>query len=236
MSAAEDLRHQLDRYRRLRQHSDAAFRARLYALQEFQARRLRHTHAGLVDDPATRDAAMLFLTDIYGGIDLLPMAEEIERALPLATRLLPDNVLATSATAAGIMTLTQELDEQLATLLFEQRRIETLTAAAYTDAFRAMGRFDDRARQLQLATELGHGLDRYVRSRLVYATFRMARRPAHRYGLGTLYDFLERGFAAMRPLGSTQTLFARMTGAEQDILGRIAGGDPDPFLLQGQAL
>lgn len=236
MSAADQLRQQLARYHALRQHREPAFRERLYALQAFQARRLRHTHAALVADPEYHAATTLFLTDIYGGIDLLPMALEIERALPLATRLLPDTVLATSATAAGIMTLTQELDEHLAALLFEERGVAELTAASYVDAFRSMGRLDDRQRQLELAIELGAGLDRYVRNRLVHATFRIARRPAHRYGLGALYDFLDRGFAAMRPLGSTHSLFARMTGAEHAILGRIASGDADPFRLQGHVL
>lgn len=236
MSAADDLRQQLARYHALRQHTEPAFRDRLYALQAFQARRLHHTHAALVADPDYQAATTLFLNDIYGGIDLLPMAVEIERALPLATRLLPDTVLATSATAAAIMTLTQELDEQLASLLFEQCGISTLDSETYVDAFRSMGRLDDRVRQLELATTLGAGLDRYVRNRLIHATFRIARRPAHSYGLGTLYDFLDRGFTAMRPLGSTHSLFARMTEAEHAILGRIAGGEPDPFRLQGHVL
>lgn len=236
MSAAANLRHHLVRYDALRQHADPAFRSRLQVLQAFQARRLQHTHALLIADPRYRDATSLFLEDIYGGIDLLPMAREIERALPMATRLLPDSVFATSATAVDIMALTQELDEALTALLFEQSGIRELTADNYLDGFRTLGRLDDRARQLQLVQELGYGLDRYVRSRMIHATFRMVRRPAHKYGLGTLYDFLERGFAAMRPLGSTHELFGLMAHDEKLILDRIAAGDPDPFLLRGKTL
>lgn len=236
MRAAETLRSALERYHALRQHRDEAFRARLHELQAFQAARLKHTHADLVADPVFHDATELFLTDIYGGIDLMPMAREIERALPLAMKLLPDSVLHTSAVATGIMALTQELDEQLATLLFEERCIGVLTTDDYVAGFRDMGRFDDRLRQMELVRELGYGLDKYVRSRLIFATFRLASGAAHRYGLGALYDFLDRGFRVMRPMGSVHELFDRMTQEELELLERIRAGHPDPFRLGDKTL
>lgn len=236
MSAAESLRQHLARYDALRQHRDPDFRVRLHRLQAFQARRLQHTHAALIADPRYHDATELFLTDIYGGIDLLPMAREIERALPLASKLLPNSVFATSATAVEVMALIQEVDEQLAALMFEQHGVTEITHDNYLAAFRELGRYDDWRHQMELAIQLGYGLDRYVRSRLIHATFRMASRPAHKYGLGTLYDFLGRGFEAMRPLGSTHELFERMAKDELAIIDRIAAGDPDPFLLRGKTL
>lgn len=233
MQASEQLRYELERYHALRQHREPAFRERLHALQAWQVRRLQHTHAALVADPEFRDATELFLNDIYGGIDLLPMAREIERALPYAVRLLPDSVLLTSATAIETMVLTQELDEALTALLPDADGDIAITHDAYVSAFRELGRLDDRRRQMTLLRELGQGLDRYVRSRVIFATFRLANGPAHRYGLGVLYDFLDRGFRVMRPMGSTQELFSRLTGAEEAILARIADGDADPFRLGG---
>jgi len=236
MTAAEKLRGQLQHYHALRQHEDAAFRARVHALQAFQARRLQHTHAALVADPTYHDATSLFLNDIYGGIDLLPMAREIERALPIAVRLLPDAVLHTSTVALEAMVLMQRIDEALAALYFEQQGHDTLQLDRYIDAVRALGRFDERRQVLVLIRELGHGLDKYVRSRLIFATFRIAAKPAHKYGLGALYDFLDRGFRVMRPLGSTHELFDDMAGAEEDVLARLEAGIPDPFRLEGRPL
>lgn len=234
MRAAEKLRFELERYHALRQHRDPAFRDRLHRLQAFQARRLQHTHAALVADPTFRDATELFLNDVYGGIDLMPMAREIERALPLAVRLLPDSVLTTSAVATEVMVLTQELDEKLADLLCGEADTTDFTVEAYVDAFRALDHRDDRQRQMDLALQLGHGLDRYVRSRLIFATFRMAGGAAHRYGLGNLYDFLDRGFRVMRPMGSAQELFDRITRAEAEALARVFAGEPDPWRLEGR--
>lgn len=234
MRAAEKLRFELERYHALRQHRDAGFRARLHRLQAFQVRRLQHTHAELVADPEFRDATRLFLEDIYGGIDLLPMAREIERALPLAVRLLPESVLATSATATEVMVLTQELDEDLVQRLDDSGGEPGVDA--YLAAFRAQQREADRRRQMALVNELGHGLDKYVRSQLIFTTFRMASAPAHRYGLGTLYDFLDRGFRVLRPMHSAHALFDRLTATEVTVLDRVLGGDADPFRLEGRPL
>lgn len=236
MLPAEKLRQELARYHELRQHrqGEGLFRRRLHELQDFQIRRLKHTHAALIADPRYHDATEFFLSDVYGGIDLTSMAREIERALPLATRLLPDSVLATSALACEIQVLTQALDEELTDLLFFQRGLKTLTVADYVDGFVALGNLPQRLKQADMVRELGHGLDRYVRSRVIYATFKIANKPAHRYGLGTLYDFLDRGFKVMRPMGSAHELFDTMMQSERGILERMQAGDPDPFGLGGR--
>lgn len=238
MQAADKLRFELERYHSLRQHREpgSEFTRRLHELQRFQVRRLQHTHAALIADPKTHDATEFFLSDVYGGIDLSQLAREIERALPVAVRLLPESVLTTSAVACEVQVLTQELDERLTDLLFFRRGVTALDASSYAAAFRDLDAHDDRLRQLELVRTLGHGLDRYVRSRIIYATFRIASKPAHKYGLGTLYDFLGRGFEVMRPMGSAHEMFERMANEEREILGRVQAGDPDPFRLEGKTL
>ncbi len=236
MQSSEKLHRELSRYTALRQHADPDFRRRLHRLQAFQARRLEHTHGALLADPVTRPAASFFLSDIYGGIDLMPMAREIERALPLGQKLLPDTVFATATIAVELMTTLQEIDEALATLLINMRADEPYALPSYLDAFRQLGLYTQRRHVLAMSLDLGRGLDRYVRSRLIHTTFRMVSGPAHRYGLGTLYDFLGRGFEVMRPLGSTRALFEVMSAEESAILDRIAANDPDPFLLRGKML
>lgn len=234
MQPAEKLRSGLARYHALRQHNDPAFRARLHRIQAWQARRLQHTHAAIIADPRLHDAAELFLSDIYGGIDLMPMATEIERALPLAVRLLPDSVLHTSAMAVEIMVLIQTVDEALTDLYFRQYgSSDNQRMDDYIAAVRALGRFDERRQVLALVRQLGDGLDKYVRSRVIQATFRIANKPAHKYGLGALYDFLDRGFRVMRPLGSTHELFDAMAHDEEAVLDRLESGAADPFGLQG---
>ena len=166
MTAGEQLQHYLERFFALRQHGDdAIFVARLRRLQDWQGERLRHTHAHLLDDPVTAEGIRFLLDEVYGGRELLPVAREIRRALPKAMKLLPDKVMATSAAALEAAILTQELDEAVTDILGDQLD-QPIDEATYLAGFRQPSHHDDRQRQLQLVAELGHRLDRYIRSQI----------------------------------------------------------------------
>ena len=66
-------------------------------------------------------------------------------------------------------------------------------------------------------------------SRVIYATFKIANKPAHMAGLGALYDFLGRGFSVMRPMGSAQEFLDLFLNQEQAIMDRIYANHPHPF-------
>ena len=127
--------------------------------------------------------------------------------------------------------LTQELDEALTDTLHDSLD-RPLHDSLYIEGFRALGRADDRQRQLDLIGEVGHHVDRYVRGRMLQATFRMVRRPVHAAGFGNLYDFLDRGFAAMRDLDSAGRLLNELTRAEAAIMARLYAGHPTPYAGQ----
>lgn len=228
---ADQMRFELGRFRAWRSHHDEAFREKFIAIQKWQAERLTRTHADFLQDDRYQAVTRFFLTDLYGGLDLNELAREIERALPVATRLLPDSVMRTSAVALELNALTGELDEALASMLFETRGHADVTDRHMIEAYLACSQHDDRYRQLDLLAELGRGLDRYVRSRVIYATFRIAHRPARMAGLGGLYDFLDRGFEVMRPMGSAQDFISLFISRERAILDNIRNGKANPFVL-----
>lgn len=225
------LRYELARFRAWRSHHDAQFRDWFNAVQVWQVERLKQTHADLLVDERYQAVTQFFLTDLYGGLDLTELANEIERALPIATRLLPDSVMRTSAVALELNALTGELDEAVATALFEDMGVQEITAEAIAEAYRRAAPAELRDRQLALVRELGMGLDKYVRSRVIYATFKIASKPAHMAGLGALYDFLGRGFTVMRPMGSAQDFLDLFLHKEVTIMERIYNGDSNPFAL-----
>lgn len=229
MRADEKLQQDLERFFSLRQHSDdQRFRARLQRLQDYQGQRLTRSHAGLLAVPANQAAIGFLLDEVYGGKDLLPVARDIRRAVNKAASLLPDRVMATSASVLEAAILTQELDEALTETLHDSLD-GALEDSLYIEGFRALGRADDRQRQLDLIGEVGHHVDRYVRGRMLQATFRMVRRPVHAAGFGNLYDFLDRGFGAMRDLDSAGRLLAELTRAEAAIMARLYAGHPAPY-------
>lgn len=229
MTAGEQLHTALERFFALRQHGDdARFAARLARLQHWQTMRLRASHQDLLTRPGAEAGMDFLFTEVYGGRDLRPVAQEIRRALPKALRLLPDRVMATSASALEAAILTQELDEHLVEVL-DARLDEGLCADSYAEAYRRQQQEAARQRQLALVGELGSHIDRYVRSRMIQTTFRMVRRPAHAAGFASLYDFLDRGFAAMRPLPSVADLLDELAAREQAIMARLLAGHPQPF-------
>ncbi|MBZ2189286.1 hypothetical protein K8B33_09270 [Alcanivorax sp. JB21] len=232
MKAGDRLGDALERFFALRQHSDdTRFQSRLTTLQAWQIARLRRSHHDLLAQPTTEPGAEFLFSEVYGGRDLRPVAREVRRALPKALKLLPDRVMATSASALEAAIITQELDEQLTDLLGSEldRPPVMLTADLYAAAYRDQQQEAARERQLQLVSELGHHIDRYVRSRMIQTTFRLVRRPAHAAGFSSLYDFLDRGFGAMRPLPSVDTLLTTLATRERDIMQRLLSGHPAPF-------
>lgn len=234
MKAGERLQQDLERFFALRQHGDdETFRRRLRVLQDWQAARLRDTHDYLLSHPAAEPGVNFLLDEVYGGRDLLPVAKDIRRALPKALRLLPDKVMNTSAAALEAAIITQGLDEDLVDRLGSQLDAG-LDETSYAEAYRAQARerLEQRHRQLALVGELGHHLDRYVRSRMVQTTFRMVRRPAHAAGFTNLYDFLDRAFTAMKTLDSVGEMLDTIAADERRILERILAKEPDPFALR----
>lgn len=234
MKAGERLQQDLEHFFQLRQHGDdEVFIRRLRTLQDWQAERLQRTHDYLLSHPAAEPGVTFLLDEVYGGRDLRPVAEEIRRALPKAMKLLPDRVMATSASALEAAILTQRMDEDLVDRLGGQLDAE-LDETVYANAYRQQAQdwLEERHQQLALIGELGHHVDRYVRSRMIQTTFRVVRRPAHAAGFANLYDFLDRAFRAMKTLDSVGEMLATIASDERRILERILAHDPDPFALR----
>lgn len=225
---ADRIRAGIARYRSWGRHSDAGLQAQVERLQDLQTLRLRRTHAALLADSRYQPITEFFLSEIYTGLDLAELAREIEKALPVATRMLPDSVMRTAAIAVEANALTGELDEEVALDLLAHG-ISTPDETDLIAAYRRCGHFVERHDQMRLLRELGLGLDRYVRSRLITATFRMAARPARMAGLGGLYDFMGKGFAVMKPMHSVAAFLDLFLGCENRILDNLENGHPDPF-------
>lgn len=230
LTAAQRIRDAIARYRAWQRHTDEGLQTQVLAVQQLQISRLRRTHASLLADDRFRPITEFFLCEIYAGLDLDELAREIEKALPVATRMLPDSVLRTAAIAVEANALTGELDEEVARDL----HAAGVTAPSDADLIAAYRRCDqDQARreQMRLLRELGLGLDRYVRSRLITATFKMAARPAKMAGLGGLYDFMGTGFAVMKPMKSVADFLDDFLGRESRILDNLSTDCDDPFAV-----
>ena len=133
---------ELDRSAELRARvvEDAAFSERRARLRAWQAARLARTHRDLLESRRFHDAAVFFLTDLYGPRDLSRHIEEVRRLVPVMTSVLPDSGLATVAHAMELNALSESLDGAMVESLGEKATLITDELYALSTV-RAFGRY-----------------------------------------------------------------------------------------------
>lgn len=202
----------------------------LALLRNWQAQRLAGTYADLLADPEYAAASRFFLSDIYAARDFSQRDHDFERLYHLLSRFLPAQSLHLLRRSLDLNHLSYELDRRLLGALVDELGVrDALTPELYTQGYRLCDHYDERAFQIReivaVIEEVGAG----ARLPLVGVSLRLARVPAHAAGWMELYDFLERGYRAFRPLKSVEK-FARTIGQrEMDLLERIYGGESNPF-------
>ena len=206
---------------------DAALDRALTYLSGWQIRRLRNTYADLEAIPRYAAAIRFFETDLYGGGRFSQRDADLARVAPAMRRMLPDSVLQTIVDAIDVNLLAQELDRAMVVTL--DTRALDFTVAQYCAAYRTVGRFDARERQVELVARVGNALDRIVQKPMIKRALAMMRRPATIAGLGALQDFLERGFAAFSEMQGAEVLLRAIQGRELAIHRAIVAGDDRPF-------
>ncbi len=192
-------------------------------LRVWQSERLARTHADLLANPRFEEAAKFFLTDVYSVDDSSNRDAEVQRVVPMMTKFLSDAGLATAADAIELDALSEDLDAAMVAAL--GRRLTSLGAADYGQAYRKVGRRRDRERQIDLIQHLGQSLDRLTHQRFIAATLAIMRKPAKLAGLGDLQSFLERGFTAFKKMGNSDEFLTLLVARERNVLNALFAGD-----------
>ncbi|MBP3974955.1 hypothetical protein J6C21_10165 [Pseudoxanthomonas spadix] len=202
----------------------------LSPLRQWQAWRVERSFGHFLKDPQRRDAAMFFLSEVYGDHDFSRRDASVARIVPMMQRLLPASVLATLSDAIELDALTHALDLRMAQALeaLAPRR-KTLDTELYALAYRQVGHRRLRQRQIDLIVRVGQGLAQAVRLPGMAMLLRLSRGPARATGLADLQGFLERGFAAFALLGDAAAFLQEIDRHERASARRLFAGKPDPF-------
>lgn len=205
MDAAQTIRDAVARVSAIRAkagHSPGQ-NAALITVKALQAQRFAGTYADLLQSGEYGAAARFFLEDLYSDKDYSQRDAQFSRIAGALQRLFPHQVIATAVALAQLHLLTEELDWQMASQWDAWGGLPpTDLASQYVACWRAVGRYGDRKRQLEIVLTVGKDLDRLTRAPGLRLMLRMMRGPARAAGLGSLQDFLETGFDT----------FAKMTG------------------------
>jgi hypothetical protein len=190
-------------------------------VKRWQHERLAYTYRDLAADARFSPATRFFLDELYGDKESAIRDRDLVRMYPTMKRVLPKFAFETLGNALALDVLSEEFDQALAKKL----RGQAISNESYCEAFRAVGRRNDRIRQVALMRNVGEGLDAVVRKPLIYATLKMLRRPSKLAGLAEMQRFLEAGFSAFRHMKGASVFLETIATRELAFLEAIFAGE-----------
>jgi hypothetical protein len=205
---------------RARRRATPELEARVWAVKAYQQARLAATHADLLQDPRCAPAARFFLEELYGPQDFTQRDAQFARVVPALVRLFPDTVAGLVEQVAALHALSETLDSALATALPGS----SVDPAGYAQAWRQVGRPDDREAQVAAVVEIGLALEAHARRPMLRHTLRWMRGPAHAAGLAQLQAFLEAGLDAFARLPSTAEFLDTVSRRERAWMAALFAG------------
>ncbi|MCT8088587.1 hypothetical protein H0920_00565 [Acinetobacter sp. C_4_1] len=230
LAALDDL---LELYYQLNYHQNPEIFRRLQDVQAWQKQRMQATHSKQFTEKQNVLMSEYFLNRLYGGPDFDALAEQIARLMKYAhkaEKLIPENAVKTGTSGVSLAILAVQLDEQVAMQLLEDYHPhETLNDEMMRLTYLKLDQGQSRLKQLDLLDQLGYSLDKYMRSFMVQTAFKMCKGAASKYNFDIMYEFMQDGFLAMKPLKSAEKFVKDFTAVERQIIHKVHAGDPHPF-------
>ncbi|WP_137936614.1 hypothetical protein [Chitinivorax sp. B] len=198
-------------------------------LAQWQSDRLAYTHRDLLAHPRYHDATDYFLCDLYAARDFSLRDQQIERVHHKLQTMLPEHMVIPLTDALNLNQLSQQLDQRITDMLFDEMKVDAITEANYCEAYRRCDNAVLREQQIDLTERLGMDLDKLIRKPMIKSLLYMSRLPAKMAGLEELQQSLERGFAAFRAIRGSQEFVELIIKRERQFMHRILVSDPHPF-------
>lgn len=204
---------------RLRQERDENPRLleRVIALKSYQSQRFSRSYADLLQHPRYSAATRFFLEELYGPQEFGARDAQFARVVPALVRMFPEELIGTVSALAALHALSESLDSAMASHLPSPQ----VGATDYVRAWQAVGRPDERQRQVELTMRIGQALDRYTRNPILRASLRMMRKPALVAGLGDLQKFLESGFDTFSAMKGASEFLDTIERREQALISAL---------------
>lgn len=215
---------------RRRCQADPRLASRVAAVKAYQHRRFQRSYADLLAHPRFGASAQFFLEDLYGPHDFTDRDTQFARVVPGLVRLFPAQVVSTVEQLSALHALSEDLDVAMAMALPDQAEVD---APGYVQAWRCVGRREERLQQVALMDSVGQALDRYTRNPLLWRMLVAMRVPARAAGLSALQGFLERGFTTFRGMKGGGEFLTCVRDREIQLIERLFAcpGTPQGDLL-----
>lgn len=196
-------------------------------LKRFQAKRFAGTYTDLLASGPYAPAARFFLEELYSDRDFAERDAQFARIANAVEKLFPRDVAETAAGLARLHALTESLDHAMARA---HRLDDDADVVGYVQAWKVVGRREDRQRQLETVIEIGAELSRLTRTPGLRLMLKMMRAPASAAGMSSLQGFLEAGFdtfgAVAKTRGGAERFLATIREREQELMQMLFERDP----------
>ena len=154
----------------------------------------------LHSQPGYTEALDFTMSDL-AGIGISHRDDDLERAAPVITRMLPLRALETIAAAARMNARVLKVNLSICrSLMVDGRLPGEITEHAYFMACREASSLEECNDLVYLIVDLGRTLGTLIEVPLIGFTLRAMRGPAHAAGFGALQDFLEMGYTTFRDI------------------------------------
>ncbi len=194
-------------------------------IQHFQSERLRRDYRDLADDLRYHALAGFFFDELYGPHDF-DARDAGARRLGQFIHLLPGLRIQDLELVLELLDLTNQLDYELAQLLYCWHAPLPLNETIYEQAYRAANNYARRVQQLELIAATLHTMHRVARLPLIGLTLAQTRGLAMLVGLKELHSFLVSGYAVFARLDDIEPFCAAVSRRELIRLDRIYATTP----------
>ena len=166
--------------------------------------------------------AIDFTVSDLAGTSISSRDDDLERAAPAITNLLPLRALETIASAAEMNARILEVNIGICRELQVGNDLpEPITETEYCIACRTASSFDECVEIVHLVSGLGRTLKTLVKVPMIGITLRAMRVPAHAAGFGALQEFLETGFLTFRQIPDIEHFLGEIEQRAVEIFERI---------------
>ena len=166
--------------------------------------------------------AIDFTVSDLAGISISSRDNDLERAAPAITNLLPLRALQTIATAAEMNARILEANIRICRQLQVGNDLpDPISETEYCIACREASSFDECMEIIHLVSGLGGTLKTMVKVPMIGITLRAMRVPAYAAGFAALQEFLESGYLTFRQIPDIEHFLVEIEQRATDVFERI---------------
>jgi hypothetical protein len=230
-----DLLKELENNPELRQKpvSPVQLDPKLLMLRAWQSNRLAHTYLDLLESDQYGPASRFFLSHIYASKDFSQRDHDILTIYQFLSKILPPISLKLLKESIELNQMTYALDKALLDVLVDHlNNTDTITPALYARAYQVCDNYDERLYQIQSIATIIKTVGEGTRWPMVNVALKLVHKPAIRAGWIELYEFLDRGYKAFKPIKNIKYFANIIRDREIQILDNLFSNKPDPFKLE----